>query len=108
MIPQFLPVELKQKMDAGESIYLLDVRTPEEHEHCRLANSTLIPLSDLAQRVKEVKPPEGAQIVAYCHHGVRSLAAAAFLIQAGFKNAASLAGGIDLWSRTVDESVPRY
>jgi rhodanese-related sulfurtransferase len=55
-----------------------------------------------------VRPPEGAEIVCYCHHGVRSLSAAAILRQAGFGNAVSLAGGIDLWSRVIDPSVPRY
>ena len=108
MIPQIRPLELKAKLDAGESVYLLDVRHPEEHEFCHLPGSVLIPLPELAARVGEVQPPEGALVVVYCHHGVRSLTGAAILHGAGLEGAASLAGGIDLWSRTVDAEVPRY
>jgi rhodanese-related sulfurtransferase len=58
--------------------------------------------------VEEVQPPEGALVVVYCHHGVRSLRGAAVLAQAGHENVASLAGGIDDWSLTIDPTVPRY
>jgi rhodanese-related sulfurtransferase len=54
-----------------------------------------------------VQPPEGAKVVVYCHHGVRSLSGAAILRRAGI-DAASLSGGIDAWSLTVDPAVPRY
>jgi adenylyltransferase/sulfurtransferase len=47
-------------------------------------------------------------VVAYCHHGIRSLSAVAVLEQLGFRAAASLGGGIDAWSREVDPSMPRY
>jgi rhodanese-related sulfurtransferase len=107
MIQQITVTELKRKRDAGEPVWLLDVRQPEEHEYCRLAGDTLIPLGELSHRVDEVVPPEGALVVVYCHHGVRSLSGAAILGNAGIP-AASLSGGIDAWSRLVDPSVPRY
>jgi adenylyltransferase/sulfurtransferase len=47
-------------------------------------------------------------VVVYCHHGIRSLVAAARLHQLGMAGAVSLEGGIDTWSREVDPSVPRY
>ena len=106
MIPQIQPTELKALLDSGRPVLLVDVRQPEEHAFCALPCSVLIPLGELMARVEEVQP-EGATVVVYCHHGVRSLSGAAILQRAGIE-AASLAGGIDRWSRTVDPSVPRY
>ena len=92
----------------GESIYLIDVRQPWEHELARLGDEILVPLDQLADRADEITPPDGALVVAYCHHGIRSLNAAAMLQAAGHTNVASLAGGIDAWSQLIDPSVPRY
>lgn len=108
MIPQIRVEELSAKLQAGEPIYLVDVRQPNEYEYCHLPDSQLIPLSELPSRVDEVDPPEGSLVVVYCHHGVRSLSGAAILQQAGFSNVASLAGGIEAWSLRVDSSVARY
>ncbi len=106
MIAQIQPAELKRMLDAGQLVLLLDVRQPEEHAFCALPGSVLIPLGELMMRVEEVQA-NGATVVVYCHHGVRSLSGAAILARAGIE-AVSLAGGIDRWSLTVDESVPRY
>jgi rhodanese-related sulfurtransferase len=108
MIAQLHPAELKRKLDAGESVYLVDVRNPDEHAYCRLPDSLLVPLPELPGRVEEVQPPVGALVVVYCHHGIRSLSGAAILQQAGHGQVASLAGGIDAWSRSIDPAVPRY
>ena len=105
---EIAPAELAERLRRGERIFLLDVRQPWEHRLARLSDQALIPLPELPARVHEVHPPEGAQIVCYCHHGVRSLTAAALLREAGFADALSLAGGIDLWSRAVDPAIPRY
>ena len=102
------PQELAEKLRRGERIYVLDVRQDWEHQLARLPDHALIPLPELPGRLDEVAPPAGAQIVCYCHHGVRSLTAAALLRDAGMGDALSLAGGIDLWSRVVDPTVPRY
>ena len=108
MIHQIQPAELKARLDAGEPVYLVDVRNPEEHAYCRLPESLLIPLPELPGRVQEVEPPENSLVVVYCHHGIRSLTGAAILGQAGYAPVASLAGGIDAWSRLIDPQVPRY
>jgi rhodanese-related sulfurtransferase len=108
MIPQITVAELKRKQDAGEPVYLVDVRNYDEHALCRLPDSLLVPLPELPARAEEVEPPAGALVVVYCHHGVRSLRGAAVLRAAGHENAASLSGGIDAWSRLVDPAVPRY
>jgi adenylyltransferase/sulfurtransferase len=99
--------ELARRMAAGEPTYLVDVRQPWEHQLVALAGSVLVPLGELADLIDEVTPPEGALVVAYCHHGVRSLSAVAILEQAGI-SAVSLAGGIDAWSREIDPDLPRY
>jgi rhodanese-related sulfurtransferase len=98
---------LQQKLSAGEPVHLLDVRQAWEHDLAALPNSQLMPLHELPARVGEVQPATGALLVVYCHHGVRSLAAAHFLERAGVP-AVSLAGGIDAWSIEIDPKVPRY
>ncbi|WP_437564896.1 rhodanese-like domain-containing protein [Sorangium sp. So ce542] len=108
MVQQISVKELFLKLKAGEPVVLLDVRTPGEHEIAALPGSTLIPLTELAERADEVGAPDGALIVAYCHHGVRSLSAAVILEKLGHARVASLQGGIDAWSVHIDESVPRY
>ncbi len=92
----------------GESIYLVDVRQPWEHELVCLPDDVLVPLDQLADRADELTPPAGALVVTYCHHGIRSLNAAAILHQLGHSRVASLAGGIDAWSQLVDPSLARY
>lgn len=108
MVRQIYPTELKRKLDAGEPVYLVDVRNDDEHAYCRLPDSLLVPLPELPARVEEVQPPAGALVVVYCHHGVRSLRGAAVLAAAGHADVASLAGGIDAWSLVIDPAVPRY
>ena len=105
---EIAPRQLAEKLGRGERVWLLDVRQEWEHQLARLADQALIPLHELPGRLDDVQPEPGALVVCYCHHGVRSLSAAALLRQAGFGDAVSLSGGIDLWSRLIDPSVPRY
>jgi adenylyltransferase/sulfurtransferase len=100
--------QLHEMLARGDSIYLVDVRQPWEHEIVHLHNDLLVPLDQLLDRADEVAPPDDALVVAYCHHGIRSLNAAAMLVQLGHKRVASLAGGIDAWSQLIDPSLPRY
>ncbi len=108
MVQQIHPQELAERLKRGEPTFLLDVRQPDEHRIAVLPASMLIPLGELPLRLDELEPPSGSLIVVYCHHGIRSLSGTAILEQAGFGPAASLAGGIDAWSRLIDPSVPRY
>jgi adenylyltransferase/sulfurtransferase len=100
--------ELAGKLARAEPIYLLDVRQAWEHDLAALAGSVLIPINDLPARLPEARPPEGALVVVYCHHGIRSLSGAALLERHGFAGVVSLHGGIDAWSRAIDSQVPRY
>ena len=95
-------------LKAGEPVYLVDVRQQWEHDRAQLADQVLVPLDELPSRLDEIEPPDGALVVAYCHHGVRSLSAAAILEHAGHPRVASLAGGIDRWSLEIDPKIPRY
>ncbi len=108
MVREISVERLAEKLAAGESVVLLDVRQPWEHETAALPGSRLIPLNELPRRADEVRVPQGSELVVYCHHGVRSRSAAALLEQLGFGDVASLAGGIDAWSLRVDPRVPRY
>ena len=103
---EITPTELKSSFDKGNFPLVLDVREAWEYNTAHLDPSTLIPLGQLHSQLDKLD--KNAEIVTLCHHGVRSLNAAFFLRQNGFKNVRSLAGGIDLWSMTIDPKVPRY
>lgn len=105
---EITPHELALQIENGHPIRLLDVRQPWENELARLPDSTLLPLNELPARAGEIANEPGTLLVVYCHHGVRSLSAAAYLRRLGHVNVTSLAGGIDAWSCEVDPTVPRY
>jgi rhodanese-related sulfurtransferase len=100
------PRELKDRLDKGDRIFLLDVREPWEYSMAKLEKSVLVPLGSLSNSLDQLD--RSAEIVAYCHHGMRSADAVGFLHQQGFQNVKNLVGGIDAWSIQVDSSVPRY
>ena len=100
------PRELKERLDTGNSPVLLDVREPHEYSLAHLEGSVLIPLGTLPESLGQLDRER--EIVAYCHHGMRSADAVGFLLQQGFKNVKNLVGGIDAWSVQVDPSVSRY
>jgi adenylyltransferase/sulfurtransferase len=108
MSPEIDVYTLSAKLKGGEPVYLLDVRQPGEHAVAALPGSHLIPLDQLAARAAEVRPPAGAALVVYCHHGIRSRSAAALLARLGHAPVYSLAGGIDAWSVLIDPRVQRY
>jgi adenylyltransferase/sulfurtransferase len=100
------PLELKARWDRGDRPLLLDVREPHEFETVHLEGAVLIPLGELTARVGELDP--AAEVVVYCHIGVRSMRAVSYLRHAGLTRAQNLAGGIDAWSLEVDPAVRRY
>lgn len=98
--------ELKDRLDKGEQVFLLDVREPHEYSLANIEGSTLIPLGTLPASLNQLDPNN--EIVALCHKGMRSADAVGFLLQQGFANVKNLIGGIDAWSVEIDPSVPRY
>jgi len=104
-IPTIQVEELKRRLDAGENLFVLDVREPHEYQICNI-NGYLIPLGDLPKRVSELD--SSREIVAHCRSGVRSGKAVEFLQQAGFKKVHNLAGGILAWADRIDPKMPKY
>jgi adenylyltransferase/sulfurtransferase len=100
------PKELKTRLDKGDKLVLVDVREEWEYSLAKLDGSILIPLATLAQSLARLN--RDSEIIAICHHGMRSADATNFLLQQGFPNVKNLVGGIDAWSIQVDGAVPRY
>jgi molybdopterin/thiamine biosynthesis adenylyltransferase/rhodanese-related sulfurtransferase len=103
---EITPVELKKKLDAGETPLILDVREPNEYQINRIPGSTLIPLGELPRRYQEL--PRDREIIAQCKMGGRSAKAQDFLKSVGFTSVKNLRGGILEWIDTVDPSQPKY
>ncbi len=104
-VPDIQADELKRRLDAGEDIFVLDVREPHEYQICNIGGY-LIPLGDLPKRLNELDTSR--EIVAHCKGGVRSAKAVDFLQKAGFRKVKNLTGGILAWSDKVDPKVPKY
>lgn len=98
--------DLKNRLDKGDKLFLLDVREPHEFSLAKIEGSVLIPLGTLPSSLGELD--NNAEIIAYCHRGMRSADAVGFLLQQGFSNVKNLIGGIEAWSVEVDPTVPRY
>jgi adenylyltransferase/sulfurtransferase len=104
-MPEMQVEELKRRQDAGDNLFVLDVREPHEYQICNIGGH-LIPLGDLPNRVNELD--SSREIVAHCRSGVRSAKAVSFLRQSGFKKVHNLAGGILAWADRVDPKMPKY
>ena len=100
------PKELKESLDNGDKLVLVDVREEWEYSLAKLGGSILIPLGTLTQSLGQLD--RDSEIIAICHHGMRSADATNFLLQQGFRKVKNLVGGIDAWSTQVDGTIPRY
>lgn len=100
------PREVQQMRSRGDKFILVDVREPWEHDAARIEGSVLIPLREVPGCVARLAAAE--PVVLYCHHGIRSLDAAAWLRSQGIASARSMAGGIERWAAEIDPNVPRY
>jgi rhodanese-related sulfurtransferase len=100
------PSEVKDKLARGEKLFFVDVREKWEYETSHIEGSVLIPLREIPANLVRLQAAD--EIVLFCHHGMRSLDAAAWLRSQGVEGARSMAGGIDRWSAEIDPSVPRY
>jgi len=88
--------QLKERLDAGEPLFLLDVRSSMEYQHDgHIAGSRLLPLNALRQRLDEI--PSDQTIICVCRSGSRSMFAAEQLASAGFENVYNLSGGMFGW-----------
>ena len=104
---EITPTELKQRLDNGEDIQIVDVREDNEVAFCRIPNSIHIPLGQVLNRMDEIDPSR--ETVVHCKMGGRSARAIEALKHSGFQGKLiNLKGGILRWSDEVDPSVPKY
>jgi len=97
--------ELKRKLDAGEDVFLLDVREPYEVQIAQIGG-TLIPQGEIPQRLAEI--PRDREVVVQCRSGARSQRIAEFLAQQGYSDVKNLAGGILAWADEIDPKIQKY
>lgn len=107
------PIEIdvagvKKKLDAGDDFLFIDCREQTEYDSVRIEGATLLPMSELQDRVGELEPHKSREIIIHCHHGGRSLRVAMWLRQQGYETAASMAGGIDGWAVEIEPGMARY
>jgi adenylyltransferase/sulfurtransferase len=103
---EIVPQDVKQRLERGEVLLLVDVREPWEHQTAHIEGARLIPLREIPAHVDDI---QGAgEVVLFCHHGMRSLDAVNWLRSQGVAGARSMTGGIDRWASEIDAAVPRY
>lgn len=106
IVEELNPAELKELLDRGTELQLVDIREPFEREIVQIDNSDFIPLGQLPSRLSELRTD--VPVVLYCHHGSRSARALRFLQEQGLANATHLIGGIDAFAREIAPELQRY
>lgn len=104
-IPQITVQELKQRLDAGEDLMILDVREAHEYQIANIGG-TLIPMNEVPRRLAEID--RNREIIVHCRSGGRSQRIAEFLASQGYPNVKNLAGGILAWADQIDPRVTKY
>ena len=99
------PAEYKNRHSAGDEMLLVDVRPEEEAKIASIPGAKLL-TDEFRQELMAM--PKDTPVVFHCHHGGRSQAAAEYFLNEGFTKVYNLQGGIEVWSTTVDSSIPRY
>ncbi|HEY3251228.1 MAG TPA: rhodanese-like domain-containing protein, partial [Ignavibacteria bacterium] len=100
--------ELKEKIDKGEKVNLLDIRQPFESQIATLGGM-LIPVNSLLDRLDEIEKFKDEELIIYCHSGINSHYATEFLKEkAGFKKVKNLVGGITEWANKIDPTMKKY
>ncbi|SPE29006.1 putative adenylyltransferase/sulfurtransferase MoeZ (Includes: Sulfur carrier protein CysO adenylyltransferase; Sulfur carrier protein CysO sulfurtransferase) [Candidatus Sulfotelmatomonas gaucii] len=104
-IPQISVTELKQRLDAGDDLFILDVREPYEYQIANIGGK-LIPQNEVPQRLAEID--RNREIIVHCRSGARSQRIAEFLAAQGYPNVKNLAGGVLAWADQIDPKVQKY
>ena len=100
--------DLKDMLDRGDNIFLVDVREPNEYEIVSIPGATLIPKDQFLTGAALEKLPQDKRIVLHCKSGARSAEALAVVKNAGFADAVHVGGGVLAWVSQVDPSLPTY
>jgi rhodanese-related sulfurtransferase len=103
---EITPREVKDLLTRDDKVLFVDVRERWEYQTTHIEGSVLIPLGQIPSNLARLENAE--QLVLFCHHGIRSLDAAAWLRSQGVEGARSMSGGIERWSTEIDPNVPRY
>lgn len=112
--PEISVTEVESKRQAQEPFIWLDVRERDEIARVSLQDERVrfAPLSELADRQLKALPDEAqdqqADIIVFCHHGMRSAQVAAWLRQQGWQNVTSMTGGVAAWAHEIDPSIGTY
>ncbi|HAS42116.1 MAG TPA: NADH oxidase [Microscillaceae bacterium] len=91
--------ELKERLDKGEKLHIIDVREEWENEEASIEGSTLVPLGDLPTRLDELENLKGEEVIVHCKSGGRSGRAKQYMTNQGFSNVRNLLGGMDAFSQ---------
>jgi sulfur-carrier protein adenylyltransferase/sulfurtransferase len=107
-LPEMTATELKERLDRGDRLTLIDVREPHEWQIGNLSHygAELIPLREFAERINGRE--FDSEVVVYCRSGARSGRAVAAMREAGYEGVWNLAGGMNAWAEQVDPSFPKY
>ena len=100
------PRQVSERLERGDKILFVDVREKWEYETSHIEGAVLIPLREIPENLQRLAGAR--EIVFFCHHGIRSLDAAAWVRSQGIEGAQSMSGGIERWTTEVDPLVPRY
>ena len=103
---EITPREVKSMLDRGDKFLFVDVREKWEFETSWIEGTMLVPMREIPSNLAKFEQADN--IVLFCHHGIRSLDAAAWLRSQEIPGAKSMAWGIDRWSAEIDPNVPRY
>ncbi len=106
-LPETSVHTLKQRRDAGDAPFVLDVREPYEAEIASIDADQLIPVDELEDRLDELEADPDEEIVVHCRSGGRSAKATELLREKGY-DASNLEGGVLAWSDEIDPDVPQY
>ncbi len=105
-VPEISVADFKARLDAGASVFLLDVREPHEAEISQMGAQVLIPKNVVRQRLNEI--PRDQPIVVHCRTGGRSADVTRWLLDEGYTDVVNLAGGINAWAEEIDPGVAVY
>ncbi len=97
-MPDITVEELKRRMDAGEELFIIDVREPHEYAEFNIG-AIHIPLGQLPMRLWDFDEKKDEEVIVHCKSGMRSASAKALLEQSGFKNVRNLTGGMLEWQK---------
>lgn len=108
-----LPIEttcsdVQRLQQQSADFLLIDCREQNEYDLVRIEGATLLPMSEIQQRLEELEPHRQGHIVVHCHHGGRSMRVTQWLREQGFPKVQNMAGGIHAWAQDIDPSLPTY